>query len=167
MPRSKPSKTEEVRITLGNKEREILGDLVGSIQFKNTATPIVNLLNDLTGTATVALLLGYVFPNFLINNLTGQPYTREDFEGKSDKGIFDYIEAQNLAAIAATGALAYFTGGLSLGTSAIVGGIFGTVAAEGAEEVISDARGAANAARRQAELVKLYFTLTDPTRGTN
>lgn len=167
MPRSKPSKTEEMRITLGNKERQILGDLASSIQFKNVATPVVNLLNDLTGTATVALLIGYVFPNFLINNLTGEPYSRDDFEGKTDKGIFDYIEAQNLAAIAATGVLAWFTGGLSLGASAAVGVIFGTVAAEGAEEVISDIDRAKTAARKQAHLVKLYFTLTDPERGTN
>jgi hypothetical protein len=157
-------KVQEIRVTMGDKERMLAEDLISSIRINQISTPIVDLLKDVTGTATVALLIGYVFPNFLINNATGLEYTRDQVMGKDEKGLIDYVETQNLAAIAAVGALAFFTGGLGLGAAALVGILGGTVAAEGAEEVVKDVQGAKNAAVKQARILRLYFTLTESNR---
>ena len=157
-------KVQELRITMGEKERMLAEDLISSIRINQISTPLVDLLKDVTGTATVALLIGYVFPNFLINNATGLEYTKDQVMNKDESSLIDYIEIQNIAAIGAVGALAFFTGGLSLGAAAVVGILGGTVAAEGAEEVVQDVQGAKRAAQKQARLLKLYFTLTESNR---
>ena len=157
-------KVQELRITMGEKERMLAEDLISSIRINQISTPLVDLLKDVTGTATVALLIGYGFPNFLINNATGLEYTKDQVMNKDESSLIDYIEIQNIAAIGAVGALAFFTGGLSLGAAAVVGILGGTVAAAGAEEVVQDVQGAKRAAQKQARLQKLYFTLTESNR---
>lgn len=144
----------------------LVEELFTSIRINQVATPAVSLLKDVTGMATLAYLIGWFFPNFLINNATGLPYSRDDFEGKDDKGWVDFIETQNLVAIGAAGGLAFFTGGLSLGAAAIWGIIVGTVVQEGVEEVVEAATDAKQAAIKQARLIKLYFTFTDPDFST-
>ena len=42
-------KVQELRITFGTKERELLDSLTTSIAFKNVATPTVDLLKDVSG----------------------------------------------------------------------------------------------------------------------
>ncbi len=46
MPRSKPSKCEEVRHTLGTKERMLLEDFSTSYRIKSVAPSLVSLLSD-------------------------------------------------------------------------------------------------------------------------
>jgi len=46
MPRTKPSKTEETRITLGTKERMLLEEFSTSYRIKSVAPSLVSLLSD-------------------------------------------------------------------------------------------------------------------------
>ena len=53
MPRTKPSKTEELRVTLGTKERMLLEEFSTSYRIQSVAPSIAELLTD--GTALYAL----------------------------------------------------------------------------------------------------------------
>tara|TARA_Y100000310_G_scaffold253931_1_gene260952 strand:- start:323 stop:853 length:531 start_codon:yes stop_codon:yes gene_type:complete len=58
MPKRKPDETIVHRIEFQDSERELLSSLTAAFAFNRVATPIVNLLNDVTGTVTVLALLG-------------------------------------------------------------------------------------------------------------
>ena len=130
-------KVIEHRISLGTFERNMLSDFVSTKSFQNAATPIISLLKDVTGMASLYLILNFLFPNWsmgidinVVNNKDGK--------------LWDYLELHNIAGtVIGSGVAAYATGGLSLIPSilAIAGGaIAGQIFVEGAEEIIEDTR---------------------------
>jgi len=121
----------EHRISLGTFERNMLSDFVGTKSFQNAATPIVSLMKDVTGMATLYLVLNAIFPNWSIGI---------DVDAYDDPGLMDYLELQNLAGTAVgVGIAAYATGGLSLIPS-LIGVVGAQIAVEGAEEIVEDAK---------------------------
>jgi len=65
MSKNKPKETIEYVIRLQDKERQMVESAIGAYQVNRIMTPIVTLLNDVTGMATLlgllALLTGFVF----------------------------------------------------------------------------------------------------------
>ncbi len=166
MPRRKPERVITHRLELGDFERSRIESFLTANTFNKAAEPVVDLLKDATAMLSIGAIIFFLFPNLLKNNATGEDYTNEEISSKDTKGLADYIEAQNLVAIAATGALAYFTGGTSILLSSLIGAIGGTVVAEGSEEVYYDAldakektEAAIAAAKQQARLLKLVYDL--------
>ena len=136
MPRSKPSKTELLRFELGGWERERLEPLVTSLQIKNIAEPIVNLMKDVTGMATLYLILNALFPEWL----KGLDLVTLDEQGP--QGWADWFEIQNVAAAAAGGFAGGFVGGVWGGPLAglglgIVGAVTSILAVEEVEDIAS------------------------------
>jgi len=134
-------KVIEHRISLGTFERNMLSDFVATRSFQNVATPIINLMKDVTGMATLYLILNFMFPNWSLGiNFDEVP--------EGDNGLWDYLELQNIAGTAVgVGAAAYVTGGLSL-IPTIVGALAGQAIIEGSEEIIEDTRKAVAPAYR-------------------
>jgi hypothetical protein len=60
MGKPKPDKTISYRIELQDKERELLSQLAFGYTFKNIATPIVDLMKDVSGMIVFASLLTYI-----------------------------------------------------------------------------------------------------------
>jgi len=54
-------KVIEYRLTLGTYERERLDSLITSIQVNNIGTPIVDIMKDVSATATVLIILSEIF----------------------------------------------------------------------------------------------------------
>ncbi len=136
MPRSKPTRTDLLRIELGGWEREHLDPLVTSLQIKNIAGPIVELMKDVTGMATLYLILNALFPEWL----KGLDLTTLDEQGP--QGWADWFELQNVAAAAGAGFAGGFAGGFWGGPwvgvgAGIVGAIGGILAVEEAEDILS------------------------------
>ena len=65
MSKNKPKETIEYVIRLQDKERQLLDDAIGAYQINRIMTPIVTLLNDVTGMATflamLAIITGFIF----------------------------------------------------------------------------------------------------------
>lgn len=55
------TKVIEYRLTLGTYERERLDQLVTAIQVKNISTPIVDIMKDVSATATLLIILSELF----------------------------------------------------------------------------------------------------------
>lgn len=77
MPRSKPSKTEELRVTLGTKERMLLEEFSTSYRIQATAPALVNLLTD----ASALYALGSIYEIVTGRDIPGlvNPGEVEDF----------------------------------------------------------------------------------------
>ena len=60
MSKNKPKETIEYVIRLQDKERQLLDDAIGAYRINRIATPLVDLLNDVTGMATVLSILAAV-----------------------------------------------------------------------------------------------------------
>ena len=58
MPKRKPDETIVHRIEFQDSERELLSSLTAAYAFNRIASPVVKLLNDVTGTVTFLALLG-------------------------------------------------------------------------------------------------------------
>ena len=56
--KNKPKETIEYVIRLQDKERQMVESAIGAYQINRIATPLVDLLNDVTGMATVLSILG-------------------------------------------------------------------------------------------------------------
>jgi len=65
MPKRKPDKVIEYRFSLQDKERQMLDSYVAAHSFNSITTPIVTLMNDVTGMivflSLLASLLGFTF----------------------------------------------------------------------------------------------------------
>ena len=84
------------------------------------------------------------------NPSTGAYYTKEDIEtAEENGGLSDYLEAQNLLAVGMGIGIGVGTGGIGF-IPAILGAIGGTIAAEGAEEIVKDIESATNSAKNFA-----------------
>ena len=150
MSKNKPKETIEHVIRLQDKERQLLEQVVDTRSFSNVATPIVDLLKDVTGIATVMSIIFLVFPRLFQNPSNGEYYTKEDIEtAEQNGGLSDYLEAQNLLAVGLGIAVGVGTGGFGF-IPAILGAIGGTIAAEGAEEIVKDIESATSNAKNFA-----------------
>tara|TARA_R110000744_G_C19364772_1_gene561776 strand:+ start:1589 stop:2095 length:507 start_codon:yes stop_codon:yes gene_type:complete len=126
-------KVIEHRISFGTFERNLLSDFVATKSFQNAATPIISLMKDVTGMATLYLILNFLFPNWDLGI---------DLDSIPENGLRDYLEVRNIAGSAiGIGIAAYATGGLSLIPS-IIGLIGGQIIAEGTEEIEEDVKSA-------------------------
>lgn len=88
MPRSKPSKCEEIRITLGTKERMMAEELIQAQSFNQIATPIVSALSDVSFWVTLASLLA------LFGITVLEPKNTEDIRSWQDAIRDGIIEAR-------------------------------------------------------------------------
>ena len=77
MPRTKPSKTEELRVTLGTKERMLLEEFSTSYRIQASAPAIVSLLSD----ASALYALGSIYEIITGRDIPGlvNPGEVEDF----------------------------------------------------------------------------------------
>ena len=60
MPKRKADKVIEYRISLQDKEREMIDSALGAYQMNRIATPIVNLMNDVSGMTVLLVLLASI-----------------------------------------------------------------------------------------------------------
>jgi len=163
-------KVIEHRITLGQFERRQLEKVAEGVAFNQTADPIVKLLNDVTGTATLLVIFGYLFPFWKTDPATGGELSDATLLAYKDdrKGLDDYLETQNLIGMAA-GTLAGVAtaaavasgpiGWLGLALAGLGGAAAGTLVVEGAEEVVSDTERAYVAAKKQSSQIQLMVML--------
>lgn len=150
MSKNKPKETVEYVLRLQDKERQLLEQIVDTRSFSNVATPIVDLLKDVTGMATFMSILFLVWPRLFLNPATGEYYTIEDIEGaQQNGGLEDYIEGQNILAVALGVAIGVGTGGLGF-IPIVLGVLGGTIVAEGGEEIVKDIDRATQSARSAA-----------------
>ena len=107
-----------------------------SLQIKNIVGPIVELMKDVTGMATLYLILNALFPEWL----KGLDLATLDERGP--QGWSDWFELQNVAAAAGAGFAGGFVGGfwggpwVGLGAG-IIGAVGGLLAVEEAEDILS------------------------------
>jgi len=159
-------KVVEHRFTLGAFERTRLDQIAGSYEFKSIANPILGVLKDGTAMASLLLFFTFVFPKWREDPATGESMsdTRLLSVKDDEKGLSDYLEAQNLMGIAAGMALTWLPavawgagppGWFALG----LGALGGTLAVEGTEEVMSDIERAKIAARNQMKVIQLLVGL--------
>jgi len=153
-------KVIEHRISLGTFERNMLSDFVATKSFQNAATPIISLMKDVTGMATLYLVLNFMFPNWSLG-------IDLDVVDDGNGGLWDYLEIQNIAGTAiGVGVVAYATGGLSLIPS-IIGAIGGQIFTEGAEEIVEDSRAAVLPAYRGIQFMLSLRNAADKAGYTN
>lgn len=93
MPKPKPDKVIRHELVLGRSEREMIDSYFGSVQFKNIATPIVDLMNDVTGTITFLSLIAAI-------GITGVSFTFLVSDTLSVEGVIDAFVSQRDQAIA-------------------------------------------------------------------
>ena len=90
MSKNKPKETIEYVIRLQDKERQLLDDAIGAYQINRIMTPIVTLMNDVTGMAVLLSLLASVIGfTFIVG---------EDLDAA---GLIDAFTTQREQAIAA------------------------------------------------------------------
>jgi len=127
-------KVIEHRITFGSAERRYMDTLVGSIAFKNHMSPIVDTIKDVSALAFLYVVLNSLFPQWK------DGLDLETLDSTNSDGWRDYFEAQNIAGVAVGVGVGVATGGLGW-IPAIIGGLLGTIAVEGSEELYEDAQG--------------------------
>lgn len=88
MPRSKPSKCEEVRHTLGTKERMLAEELIQAQAFNQIASPIVAAISDVSFWITLGTLLG------LFGITVLEPKNSEDIRSWQDAIRAGIVEAR-------------------------------------------------------------------------
>ena len=139
MGRKPSEKVIEHRITFGSAERRYMDEITGSIQFKNYAGTIIDLLKDVTGLAALYVILNSLFPQW------SNGIDLDLLDGTDDKGWRDYFEMQNIAGVGIGIGVGFATGGLAW-LPAIIGAVVGTIAVEGSEEIFEDIQSTINKA---------------------
>jgi len=170
MPRSKPKETIVHRIELGTYERTRLDEIAGAYQINRIATPAVDLLRDGTAMIGVLAIVTFLWPGWKKDPATDEDLTDQQLLWVIDdeKKLDDWIDGQNLIAMALGGAAAFGVTAWVLGgppgilVGSIVTGagiIGGALTQEGIEEFQSDAERAKIAAKRQIQVIKLMVDL--------
>ena len=131
MPRKPTEKVIEHRITLGTYERQMFSDAVTSYNFKNTATPIVAALSDVSFLIFVGGAIGIFLDRLLPNNW------RDVTEYLTGTDLSDWLEIQNIIGAGIGGVAGLFVG------NPVAGAILGTLAVEGLEEAYQGVQEAA------------------------
>ncbi len=122
-------KVQELRITLGGKEREILESASAAYSMNRISTPIVNLVSDQSAMVLVGAVVALFLPGWLPDEW------EEVTEGWSYAQVKDWLEIQNLAgafAGARIGAVGGWPGSLA-------GAILGLMGVEIGEDVVEEA----------------------------
>jgi len=148
--KNKPKETIEYVIRLQDKERQLLDDFILGKNFQNVATPIVDLLKDVSGLAAAYVILNALFPDW------SKGLDLNAMSGMDSPGIFDYLELQNLALGVAGAAAGVYTGGLAW-LPALLGFATGQVAAELGEEAYKAASGMRNSVQFKTFMFTLYM----------
>lgn len=89
MPRAKSDRIETLRVELGVKEREIADSLLAAYGFNRVATPIVELMKDVSGMIVLGGLLSIVYPKIKIP--TGEA-SMEEVVDSIGSGIVESIK---------------------------------------------------------------------------
>ncbi len=97
MGKPKPDKTISYRIELQDKERELLSQLAFGYTFKNIATPIVDLMKDVSGMIVFASLLTYIGIKVDLTGVTSNS-TMATIVGRIDDAI-SLTRQHNLASV--------------------------------------------------------------------
>lgn len=155
MAKRKPDQVIRHEYALSRPERELLDTLVTSYSISNISTGLANLLKSPLGIGLSLLsLVRLMFPDWFkaasIDGQEGEDLDLSTFDSR--KGLQDFLEAQNLAAIATVGLTIWSltpAGRFWKGASFIGGVLGGTALAEEAEDVIA----ARQAARAQSILL--------------
>lgn len=150
MSKNKPKETIEYVIRLQDKERQLLDDFILGKNFQNVATPIVDLLKDVSGLAAAYVILNALFPDW------SKGLDLNAMSGMDSPGIFDYLELQNLALGVAGAAAGVATGGLAW-LPALLGFATGQIAAEIGEEAYKAASGMRNSVQFKTFMFTLYM----------
>lgn len=150
MSKNKPKETIEYVIRLQDKERQLLDDFILSKNFQNVATPIVDLLKDVSGLAAAYVILNALFPEW------SKGLDLNAMSGMDSPGIFDYLELQNLALGVAGAGVGVATGGLAW-LPALLGFATGQIAAELGEEAYKAASGMKNSVQFKTFMFTLYM----------
>ena len=90
MPRKPVDEVRELRVTLGQKEREFAEGIVGAYQFNQVATPIVAAISDVSFWITLSSIL-------LLFGINVQPPGDDDVRSWADAtrlAITDFREAR-------------------------------------------------------------------------
>jgi len=98
MGKPKPDKTISYRIELQDKERELLSQLAFGYTFKNIATPIVDLMKDVSGMIVFASLLTYIGIKVDLTGVTSNS-TMATIVGRIDDAISLTRQQDNLASV--------------------------------------------------------------------
>ena len=98
MGKPKPDKTISYRIELQDKERELLSQLAFGYTFKNIATPIVDLMKDVSGMIVFASLLTYIGIKVDLTGVTSNS-TMATIVGRIDDAIALTRQQDNLASV--------------------------------------------------------------------
>jgi len=121
-------KVQELRITLGTKERQILESAKTAYSFRNISTPIVTAINDNTTLLLIAGILGISLSQFLPDGW------EEITDEMTTEQVRDWLEPQNLAG-AFAGALAGSRGGW---VGSLIGAVLGAAGVETAEDFVGE-----------------------------
>lgn len=104
MSKNKPKETIEYVIRLQDKERQLAESVIGAYQMNRIATPIINLMNDVTGMVVLLTVLAAV-------GVTGVTFTFLTAMLTTDSSMADIIDAfttQREQAIAAGATVGVF-----------------------------------------------------------
>ena len=104
MAKRPPDKVIEYRISLQDYERDMFSSAIGAYQMNRIATPIINLMNDVTGMVVFLTILAAV-------GVTGVTFTFLTAMLTSDSSMADIIDAfttQREQAIAAGATVGVF-----------------------------------------------------------
>lgn len=157
MPRTKADRTVIHRIEMGGWERERIDPLLTTGMVRLIGGPILKMASTLPGLAALYLVLDAIFPAW--NHGVSPAALQGANEEAGARGIWDYLEAQNIIlSVAGVGLAAWATGGLAL-IPTILGILGGQVVAEGAEEIYSDVEETNEAIQTQLRFVRLMLSL--------
>ena len=104
MAKRPPDKVIEYRISLQDYERDMFSSAIGAYQMNRIATPIINLMNDVTGMVVFLTILAAV-------GVTGVTFTFLTAMLTTDSSMADVIDAfttQRQQAIAAGATVGVF-----------------------------------------------------------
>jgi hypothetical protein len=121
-------KVQELRITLGTKERQILESAKTAYSFRNISTPIVTAINDNTTLLLIAGILGISLSQILPEDW------EEVTDGMTMDQVWDWLEIQNLAG-AFAGARLGARGGW---VGSLIGAVLGAAGIETAEDFVEE-----------------------------
>jgi hypothetical protein len=119
MAKRPPDKVIEYRISLQDYERDMFNSAIGAYQMNRIATPIINLMNDVTGMVVFLTILAAV-------GVTGVTFTFLTAMLTTDSSMADVIDAfttQRQQAIAAGATVGVF--GLGSPITAQILSLFG------------------------------------------
>tara|TARA_Y100000401_G_scaffold112791_1_gene112656 strand:- start:434 stop:814 length:381 start_codon:yes stop_codon:yes gene_type:complete len=97
MPRAKSDRIVTHRVELGVKEREIADSVVAAFAFNRVASPVFDLMKDVSGMIVLGGILATIYPK--ISLPTGADPVMEEVVEAIGGGILESIKDRELQAI--------------------------------------------------------------------